>query len=139
MKITLPDQAKLLRNFSRCHDWEERYLYLIELGEKLPALTEAQRQPQYKISGCQSPVRILMQQDEEGRVWFAGDSDAAIVKGLVALVIALYQGKTPAEIRDLDIAQIFSELALSVHLTPSRTQGLNAMVRTIIQNTQQMR
>ena len=80
-----------------------------------------------------------MQQDEEGRVWFAGDSDAAIVKGLVALVIALYQGKTPAEIRDLDIAQIFSELALSVHLTPSRTQGLNAMVRTIIQNTQQMR
>ena len=139
MKITLPDQAKLLRNFYRCHDWEERYLYLIELGEKLPALTEEQRQPQYKISGCQSQVWIIMQQDEEGRVWFAGDSDAAIVKGLVALVIALYQGKTPAEIRDLDIAQIFSELALSVHLTPSRTQGLNAMVRTIIQNTQQMR
>ena len=139
MKITLPDQAKLLHNFSRCHDWEERYLYLIELGEKLPALTEEQRQPQYKISGCQSQVWIIMQQDEEGRVWFAGDSDAAIVKGLVALVIALYQGKTPAEIRDLDIAQIFSELVLSVHLTPSRTQGLNAMVRTIIQNTQQMR
>lgn len=139
MKISLPDQAKLLCNFSRCHDWEERYLYLIELGEKLPALTEAQRQPQYKISGCQSQVWIIMQQDEEGRVWFAGDSDAAIVKGLVALVIALYQGKLPAEIRELDIAHIFSELALSVHLTPSRTQGLNAMVRTIIQNTQQMR
>lgn len=139
MKINLPDQAKLLRNFARCHDWEERYLYLIELGEKLPALTETQRVVQHKISGCQSQVWIVMQQDEEGRIWFAGDSDAAIVKGLVALVIALYQGKLPAEIRALDIADIFNQLALSVHLTPSRTQGLNAMVRTILQNTQQMR
>ncbi|MEG0279690.1 MAG: cysteine desulfuration protein SufE [Morganella sp. (in: enterobacteria)] len=139
MKINLPDQAKLLRNFARCHDWEERYLYLIELGEKLPALTEMQRVAQHKISGCQSQVWIAMQQDDEGRVWFAGDSDAAIVKGLVALVIALYQGKLPDEIRALDIADIFNQLALSVHLTPSRTQGLNAMVRTILQNTQQMR
>lgn len=139
MKINLPDQAKLLRNFARCHDWEERYLYLIELGEKLPALTETQRVTQHKISGCQSQVWIAMQQDDEGRIWFAGDSDAAIVKGLVALVIALYQGKFPAEIRALDIADIFNQLALSVHLTPSRTQGLNAMVRTILQNTQQMR
>ncbi|WP_413491558.1 cysteine desulfuration protein SufE [Morganella psychrotolerans] len=139
MKINLPDQAKLLRNFARCHDWEERYLYLIELGEKLPALTETQRVAQHKISGCQSQVWIAMQQDDEGRIWFAGDSDAAIVKGLVALVIALYQGKFPAEIRALDIADIFNQLALSVHLTPSRTQGLNAMVRTILQNTQQMR
>ena len=117
----LPDENKLLRNFARCQDWEERYLYMIELGGRLPELNETQKSESNLIAGCQSQVWIDMQLQSDGTIAFAGDSDAAIVKGLVAIVIILFQGKTPQQI-----------LALEQHLTPSRTQGLNAMIRTIL-------
>ncbi len=77
----LPDKDKLVRNFSRCLNWEEKYLYVIELGAKLPPLDEAERQAGNLISGCQSQVWIVMRLDEQGQVEFHGDSDAAIVKG----------------------------------------------------------
>ncbi|WP_432321320.1 cysteine desulfuration protein SufE [Yersinia enterocolitica] len=127
----LPDKDKLIRNFSRCLNWEEKYLYVIELGTQLPSLTEQQRQPDNLISGCQSQVWIAMSTSTEGKVVFAGDSDAAIVKGLVAVVFILYQGLTPQQIIDLDVRQFFADLALSQHLTPSRSQGLEAMIRAI--------
>ncbi|HHH0659446.1 TPA: cysteine desulfuration protein SufE [Yersinia enterocolitica] len=127
----LPDKDKLIRNFSRCLNWEEKYLYVIELGAQLPPLTEQQRQPENLISGCQSQVWIAMSTSTEGNVVFAGDSDAAIVKGLVAVVFILYQGLTPQQIIDLDVRPFFADLALSQHLTPSRSQGLEAMIRGI--------
>ncbi len=127
----LPDKDKLIRNFSRCLNWEEKYLYVIELATQLPSLTEQQRQPDNLISGCQSQVWIAMSTSTEGKVVFAGDSDAAIVKGLVAVVFILYQGLTPQQIIDLDVRPFFADLALSQHLTPSRSQGLEAMIRAI--------
>ncbi|MDQ9124857.1 cysteine desulfuration protein SufE [Serratia fonticola] len=127
----LPDKDKLVRNFSRCLNWEEKYLYVIELGSQLPALDESERQAANLISGCQSQVWIVMSNNAQGRVEFHGDSDAAIVKGLLAVVFIVYHQLTPQQILDLDVRPFFSELALSQHLTPSRSQGLEAMIRAI--------
>ncbi|AGP44267.1 cysteine desulfuration protein SufE [Serratia plymuthica] len=127
----LPDKDKLVRNFSRCLNWEDKYLYVIELGARLPALAEDERQASNLISGCQSQVWIVMRTDEQGRVEFHGDSDAAIVKGLLAVVFILYHQMTPQQITELDVRPFFAELALSQHLTPSRSQGLEAMIRAI--------
>ncbi|CAM3922159.1 cysteine desulfuration protein SufE [Serratia silvae] len=127
----LPDKEKLVRNFSRCLNWEEKYLYVIELGSQLPPLDESDRQAVNLISGCQSQVWIVMNNNAEGRVEFHGDSDAAIVKGLLAVVFIVYHQLTPQQILDLDVRPFFSELALSQHLTPSRSQGLEAMIRAI--------
>jgi cysteine desulfuration protein SufE len=131
LMANLPDKDKLVRNFSRCLNWEDKYLYVIELGAKLPALDDTERQAGNLISGCQSQVWIVMQLDEQGRVEFHGDSDAAIVKGLLAVVFILYHQMTPQQIVELDVRPFFAELALSQHLTPSRSQGLEAMIRAI--------
>lgn len=135
---TLPEPQKLLRNFSRCHNWEEKYLYIIELGGRLDPLQEQWRQPEHLIAGCQSQVWIVMERDEQGRVKLAGDSDAAIVKGLIAVVFSLYHGLTPRDIIELDVRPFFQELALSRHLTPSRSQGLEAMLRAIRARAEQL-
>ncbi|WP_413501957.1 cysteine desulfuration protein SufE [Serratia proteamaculans] len=127
----LPDKEKLVRNFSRCLNWEDKYLYVIELGAKLQALDDTERQAGNLISGCQSQVWIVMRLDEQGQVEFHGDSDAAIVKGLLAVVFILYYQMTPQQIIELDVRPFFAELALSQHLTPSRSQGLEAMIRAI--------
>ena len=127
----LPDKEKLVRNFSRCLNWEDKYLYVIELGAKLPALDDSERQAGNLISGCQSQVWIVMRLDEQGQVEFHGDRDAAIVKGLLAVVFILYHQMTPQQIVELDVRPFFAELALSQHLTPSRSQGLEAMIRAI--------
>ena len=134
---TLPDKQKLLRNFSRCANWEEKYLYVIELGAKLPPLSEELRQDRYRISGCQSQVWIAME-NSDGRVTFQGDSDAAIVKGLLTIVFILYSCMTPQEIVALDVRPFFAELELSQHLTPSRSQGLEAMIRAIRTNAAEL-
>ena len=127
----LPDKEKLVRNFSRCLNWEDKYLYVIELGAKLPELDDSERQAGNLISGCQSQVWIVMQLGDQGQVEFHGDSDAAIVKGLLAVVFILYHQMTPQQIIELDVRPFFAELALSQHLTPSRSQGLEAMIRAI--------
>jgi len=127
----LPDKDKLVRNFSRCLNWEEKYLYVIELGSQLPPLDESERQAANLISGCQSQVWIVMSNNAQGQVELHGDSDAAIVKGLLAVVFIAYHQLTPQQILDLDVRPFFSELALSQHLTPSRSQGLEAMIRAI--------
>lgn len=86
----LPDKEKLLRNFTRCANWEEKYLYIIELGQRLPQLSDDDRNVENSIQGCQSQVWIVMRQNAEGIIEFQGDSDAAIVKGLIAVVFILY-------------------------------------------------
>lgn len=132
----LPDKEKLVRNFNRCANWEEKYLYIIELGDKLPESSESLYQPENAISGCQSQVWITMQPRSDHTIAFQGDSDAAIVKGLIAVVFCLYQGLTAEEILALDVRQWFEKLALTQHLTPSRSQGLEAMIRAIRVNAQ---
>ncbi|PAV02226.1 cysteine desufuration protein SufE [Arsenophonus sp. ENCA] len=134
----LPDENKLLRNFSRCQNWEERYLYLIELGEKLLPLSDRQKQVKNQVSGCQSQVWIVMEPDSDSRIQFAGDSDAAIVKGLIALVIIIFQNKTGQQILTTDSKAFFQKLSLEQHLTPSRSQGLHAMIRTIRQRAEKI-
>ena len=118
----LPDKEKLLRNFLRCANWEEKYLYIIELGQRLPELRDEDRSPQNSIQGCQSQVWIVMRQNAQGIIELQGDSDAAIVKGLQM---------TPQDIVNFDVRPWFEKMALTQHLTPSRSQGLEAMIRAI--------
>lgn len=136
--MALPDKDKLVKNFSRCPNWEEKYLYVIELGGQLPPLADEFRQDKNLISGCQSQVWIAMHTNSAGELSFAGDSDAAIVKGLLAIVFSLYQGLTPQDVVALDVRPFFTTLELSQHLTPSRSQGLEAMIRAIRANAQQL-
>lgn len=127
----LPDKEKLVRNFNRCANWEEKYLYIIELGQRLPALSAEAHNADNLIQGCQSQVWIVMQRNDEGMIELTGESDAAIVKGLIAIVFALYQQMTPQDIVAFDVRPWFEKLALTQHLTPSRSQGLEAMIRAI--------
>ncbi len=127
----LPDKERLLRNFTRCANWEEKYLYIIELGQRLPALSEQAHSSENTIQGCQSQVWIVMQQNESGIIELQGDSDAAIVKGLIAVVFILYQQMTAQDIVAFDVRPWFEKMALAQHLTPSRSQGLEAMIRAI--------
>ena len=128
---TLPDREKLLRNFNRCANWEEKYLYIIELGQRLPALSEEAHCAENKIQGCQSQVWIVLHQRDDGVIELQGDSDAAIVKGLIAVVFALYHEMTAQDILAFDVRAWFEQMALTQHLTPSRSQGLEAMIRAI--------
>lgn len=127
----LPDREKLLRNFSRCANWEEKYLYIIELGQRLPALSAEAHSPENTIQGCQSQVWIVMNQTNDGVIELEGDSDAAIVKGLVAVVFILYHQMSAQDIVAFDVRPWFEKMALTQHLTPSRSQGLEAMIRAI--------
>ncbi len=128
---TLPDKEKLVKNFGRCANWEEKYLYVIELGQRLPPLPEEDRQPANLIRGCQSQVWITVRPKPNGILQLAGDSDAAIVKGLIAVVFILYDQMTASDIEQFELRPWFETLALTQHLTPSRTQGLEAMIRAI--------
>ncbi|POP47220.1 cysteine desulfuration protein SufE [Superficieibacter electus] len=127
----LPDREKLLRNFQRCANWEEKYLYIIELGQRLPPLSEEAHNPKNIIQGCQSQVWIVIQRNEDGIIELQGDSDAMIVKGLIAVVFILYHQMTAQDIVAFDIRPWFEKMALTQHLTPSRSQGLEAMIRAI--------
>lgn len=132
----LPDRERLVRNFNRCANWEEKYLYMIELGGRLPELSDSLRQPENTISGCQSQVWIVMEPHEDGTLSLLGDSDAAIVKGLMAIVFILYDRLTPQEITTFELRPWFEDLALTQHLTPTRSQGLEAMIRAILNKAQ---
>lgn len=129
--VDLPDKHRLLRNMNSCIDQEERYLYLIELGAKLTPTGNALHQAKNLVAGCQSLVWIEMHLQADGSVDIEGDSDAALVKGLIAVVIILYRGLSAQEIFQFDTASWFEKLALTRHLTASRTQGLAAMIKTI--------
>ncbi|WP_104048664.1 cysteine desulfuration protein SufE [Vibrio jasicida] len=129
------DQKQLIKNFNRCIDWEDKYLYIISLGEKFARLPEALQTKQTAIYGCQSQVWIQVQV-EQGKVQLLGSSDAALVKGLVVVVCLLLQDKTPKQLLETDIKGIFSELGLQQQLTPARNQGIEAMVKSIFKQVQ---
>jgi len=116
--------------FEFLDDWEDRYKYIIDLGRKLPPLSEDEMVDAFKVRGCQSKVWLIPDIEAE-KITLRGDSDAHIVKGLVALMLLVYSGKTAAEILAVDAKQTLSDLGLSSHLSPMRANGLFSMVERI--------
>ncbi|MBU1176327.1 MAG: SufE family protein [Alphaproteobacteria bacterium] len=127
----LPAFSEIADNLSFLDDWEDRYRYLIELGQMLPPLSEDRRTADTKVTGCVSQVWLVATgiDGTPPRVHFAGDSDAMIVKGLVAVLLALYSGRPAAEIAGTDAIAVLDELGLREHLTAQRSNGLQAMVK----------
>ncbi len=122
----------LVDDLSFFDDWEERYRYIIDLGKKIPALPEEFRIEANLIQGCQSQVWIIHHYDDANhKLSFDVDSDAFIVKGLLAMVMAAYNSKTPAEILAFDIEGYFNQTGLIKHLSPTRGNGLKSMVKRI--------
>ena len=121
---------EIVENFSFLDDWDDRYGYLIELGRALRPLPDEARNEENKVNGCVSQVWV--ETDAEGdRLRFRGDSDAHIVRGLVAIALTLYSGRPAQEIAETDAEPVFREIGLAEHLTPQRANGLRAMVSRI--------
>lgn len=110
--------------------WEDRYKYIIDLGKELEPLADDSYSDDNLVRGCQSRVWLVCEA-ADGKLFFAADSDAFIVKGLLAVVLAAYNGKTPAQVRGFDIEGYFAELNLLNHLSATRGNGLKAMVGRI--------
>lgn len=121
-------------DFAVLDDWEDRYRYVIELGRQLPVLDDSLRVPANKVRGCASQVWIASRATSSGDgpiLTFVGDSDALIVKGLIAIAFALYSGRPAAEILAADAGALLAEFDLDTHLTPQRSNGFAAMVARI--------
>jgi cysteine desulfuration protein SufE len=125
--MNAPAVSEIVESFELLDEWEDRYRYLIDLGRSLEPLPEEARVPDNKVQGCVSQVWLKTTVDD-GRVHFVGDSDAHIVKGLVAILIALLSGRPAAEIVEADPLAVFRKLQLEEHLTPQRSNGLRSMV-----------
>ena len=125
----------ILSDFELFEDWDERYRYLIDLGRRLEPLPEAAKTEANKVRGCASQVwletRKIVGNDGKERLTFKGDSDAHIVKGLVALILALFDRKTPDEILATNAQDVFDRLELAQHLSMQRANGVRAMVERI--------
>ncbi|HIF9080301.1 TPA: SufE family protein [Photobacterium damselae] len=121
---------KIVRNFQRCVNWEEKYLYMIELGERFCTLESEQCTDDYRVSGCQSQVWISIDLDNDC-LKIKGMSDAAIVKGLIALIIIAFNGCSLDQAKTFDLQKWFNELELTQHLTPSRAVGLSEIVKSV--------
>ena len=127
------DIAEITENFESLDDWDDRYRYLIELGRSLAPLPAAAHNDANKVRGCASQVWLETQVsgDRPPVLTFLGDSDAHIVRGLVALILAFYSGKTANQILAEDALGLFAKLGLHAHLTPQRSNGVKAMVERI--------
>ncbi len=121
---------ELIENFEFFDSWEDKYRYIIELGEKLPPLAEKYKTEDWLVKGCQSQVWLVPHKEGDD-MYFEGDSDAMIVKGLIAIVLQIYNHKRPQDIKSLSIDEIFNKLGLKEHLSPSRRNGLEAMINKI--------
>jgi cysteine desulfuration protein SufE len=131
----MADINEIIDNFSVLDDWDDRYRYLIELGRELPPLVEAAHNDANKVQGCASQVWLdtdVRQNGADGPVLtFAGDSDAHIVRGLIAVLFATFSGKTANDILAIDALALFEKMGLREHLTPQRSNGFRAMVERI--------
>lgn len=126
----MEDIEGLIENFSMLDDWEDKYQYLIDLGEKLPPLDEKYKTDEWKVSGCQSQVWLVPEQ-QDGILTFKGDSDAIMVKGIIAVILAIYRNKSAQEIKKIEVDKIFAKLGLQEHLSLSRRNGMISMVDKI--------
>lgn len=130
--MSIPNTEDIVDDLAFFDSWEERYKYIIDLGRELPQLDEALKTSERLVKGCQSNVWLDVD-EQAGRMQFAVDSDAHIVKGLLVLVLAAYHDKTPEEIVEFDIQSYFSQIDLERHLSPTRGNGLRAIVARIQQ------
>ena len=119
--------AELEAEFELLGDWEERYRYVIELGRGLAPLTAAERSDANKVRGCASQVWLVTEPQADGTLTFRGDSDAHIVRGLIAILLRLYSGRAPAEILGFDAKAAFDQLGLTGALSAQRSNGLFSM------------
>jgi cysteine desulfuration protein SufE len=127
--MTIDDaQQNIIDEFSDIEDWMDRYSYIIDLGNALPAIDEQYKTPQHLIEGCQSRVWLNAELSEQGTVHYTADSDAIIVKGIISLLIEVLNDHTPREILDADL-HFIDKIGLSEHLSPTRSNGLLAMVK----------
>ena len=122
-------------NFALLDEWDDRYRYVIELGRTLDPMPEAEHSAANKVNGCASQVWLSKQFDRDGNrephLNYLGDSDAHIVRGLIAILLTLYSGRTPQQILKTDAIKVFDEFGFRDHLTPQRSNGLRAMVERI--------
>src|SRR3954468_18020480 len=121
-------------NFALLDEWDDRYRYVIELGRTLAPMLEAEHSTANKVNGCASQVWLSRQIDRSGgepRLNYLGDSDAHIVRGLIAILLTLYSGQTPQQILSTDAIAVFDEFGFREHLTPQRSNGLRSMVERI--------
>ena len=123
-------QDEIIAEMSELDDWMDRYAYIIDLGNSLPPIAEEYKTPQNLIEGCQSRVWLHADMNGDGRVEFTADSDAIIVKGIISMLIEVLSGHAPKEILDADLYFI-DRIGLSEHLSPTRSNGLLAMVKQI--------
>ena len=124
---------EIIENFEYLDDWEDRYRYLIEIGQSLPPYPEAARDEAHKVRGCASQVWLDVERGEgaDPELILHGDSDAHIVRGLVALALATYGGRRASEIGAIEMAPILSRIGLDEHLTPQRANGFRSLIERI--------
>jgi len=145
--IDMPQNIQdMIDDFSFLDDWEDRYMHVIELGRSLAPLSDDERNANTKVNGCVSQVWLVLEVENANSnkassnlvLKFRGDSDAHIVKGLVAVALTIFSGRTAQEIVDIDAASILSGLGLEEHLTPQRSNGLHAMIGRIKRDAAQL-
>jgi len=131
--MRFPTFDSIVEDFEFLDDWDDRYKYLIELGDKLEPLTDTERNPATKVQGCVSQVWLVSAAGEgsDPEIVFRGDSDAHIVRGLIAVALAAYSGRRASEIAAANPDEVFGRLNLSEHITPQRSNGLRAMIKRI--------
>ena len=123
---------ELFENFSYLSDWEDRYRYLIEMGDSLPPFPDTDKTDEHKVEGCQSQV-WLTSSKQDNKYFFNATSDAHIVRGLEAVLLTFVNGKTATEIQDFDFTAAFKQLGLEEHLSPTRRNGFFAMIGRILE------
>ena len=122
----------VLEGFEFLDDWEERYAFIIDLGKELPEFPEDERREANYVHGCQSQVWLIHHYDEgSGKLYLLIDSDAIIVRGLAAIILVALNGKSPRDVLATDIDELFEQLDLFRHISPTRGNGLRAMVGKI--------
>lgn len=125
------DDQEILKRLTTMGSWNDRYREIMLLGKKLPAFTAAMKTEQDRISGCESDAWLKISRDSQGALWFAADSDARVIRGLIALVLAALNGQQPEKILAYDIDYYFDQLQLTRHLSPSRGNGLKAIIEAV--------
>ena len=122
---------EMIDDFAFLTDWEDRYMHVIDMGKALEPLEPSEKTDAHKVKGCVSQV-WMVSEVRDGKLYYRGDSDAHIVKGLVAVVLEIFNSRAPEEILKLDANTILEELDLSEHLSPQRSNGLKAMIERIL-------
>ena len=125
--MNLPSYEEIIDDIAFFDDWEQRYQYIIDLGKSIPSIDESLKTNDRLVRGCQSSVWLLSK-EEDGKLQFQVDSDAVIVNGLLALVMAVFNDKTSSQILAFDINGYFKKLDLERHITPARGNGLRSIV-----------